>query len=312
MLVVVLVLAVVAGALGWWFGSGPGSYLPVPALAGKTYAQAQTALAEQQLVATKQERFDYTVRQGLVISSNPGSGTRLDKGTVVAVLVSLGPQPHKIASLAGDSEGDARNALTSARVDVASTDKKVFSSSAPANSVMVVTVKPRSGGKAFDCTKGCTVHEGDAATLTVSVGAVPSVAGLSVDAATQKLTSVGLQVSSQTIQQNSSSVPKGTVIGMGDRPGGGNWIPGDTATLIVSKGPQLFSVPSVIGSTRDDAKQTLINAGFQVSYNPLWDAVVNGLTKVAAQSPDSSAICSSDATMCAKGSTIDLTITGSF
>ncbi|KHK96934.1 serine/threonine protein kinase [Microbacterium mangrovi] len=312
LMAVVLVLAVLAAALGWYYGSGPGSYLPVPDLTGKTYSQAQAALAEQQLVATRQERFDYSVAKGLVISSNPGAGTPLDKGTKVAVLVSLGPQPHKIGSLAGDSEGDARNALTSARVEVASTDRKLFSSSAPANSVMVVSIKPRGGGTAFDCTNGCTVHEGDAATLTVSVGAVPSVAGLSVDAATQKLTGVGLKVSGDTVKQSSSSVPKGDVIGMGDRPGGGNWRPGDTVTLIVSTGPPLFAVPSVVGMTRDDAKQKLTDNGFQVSYNPLWDAVVNGLTKVDGETPDGSAICNSDGTMCAKGSTIDLTITGSF
>ena len=311
-LLLVVVLAAAAGGIGWWFGSGPGSYLPVPVLVGKTYAQARVALAEQQLIATRQERFDLHVREGLVIGSNPQAGTRLDKGTSVAVVISLGPQPHDIPSLGGDSETDARAQLAGAKLTVAGNDAQLFSNDVSAGDVIRVEVTPRGRTKSIDCTDGCRVHEGDSAALTVSVGSVPSVAGMTVDQATRTLTTAGLLVSPQEQQQFSGSVAKGTVIGMADRPGGGSWKPGDTATLIVSKGPQLFSVPTVVGKTRDQAKQLLANAGFQASYNAFWNFPGDSSTRVTGQSPDSSATCNADGTMCARGSTIDLTITGSF
>ena len=310
-LLLVVVLAVVAGGIGWWFGSGPGSYLPVPVLAGKTYAQARTALAEQQLVATRQERYDLDIRKGLVIGSNPGAGTRLDKGTSVAVVISLGPQPHDIPALGGDSETDARSQLAGAKLTVSATDTKLFSSDTAAGDVIRVKITPRGGTKSVDCTDGCRVHEGDAAVLTVSVGSVPSVAGMTVDQATQTLDRAGLVVSPQQDEQYSDSVPKGTVIGMADRPGGGSWKPGDTATLFVSKGPQLFRVPNVVTKTRDEAQQILANAGFQVSFESFWNGFPDAATKVVGEDPGDGAQCNGDGTMCARGSTIHITISAS-
>ena len=90
------------------------------------------------------------------------------------------------------------------------------------------------------------------------------------------------------------------------------WKAGEAATLIVSTGPQLFAVPPVVGRTRDEAKQLLANAGFQASYNAFWNFPGDSSTKVTGQNPDSSATCNADGTMCARGSTIDLTISGSF
>ena len=63
---------------------------------------------------------------------------------------------------------------------------------------------------------------------------------------------------------------------------------GDTIVLDISKGPQLFPVPNVVGMTRDQAKKALTDAGFVPEYSSFWDAVPDGLTKVQSQSPDSS------------------------
>jgi serine/threonine-protein kinase len=99
---------------------------------------------------------------------------------------------------------------------------------------------------------------------------------------------------------------------MAARSGGGWWRPGDTTTLVVSKGPQLFAVPDVVGKTRDEARQTLESAGFGVDYNGFWNAVINAVTKVTAQQPAGGSTCAANGTRCARGTTIELQITGSF
>jgi eukaryotic-like serine/threonine-protein kinase len=127
--------------------------------------------------------------------------------------------------------------------------------------VISAAVTPRGGSSAVDCSKGCTVHEGDAAVLTVSKGPVPDVAGLSVGDATSTLTGKGLKVSTTQDQQFSNDVDKGKVIGIDARSGGGDWRPGDTVTLMVSKGPQPIAVPNVAGQSLKDAMDALSKAG---------------------------------------------------
>jgi eukaryotic-like serine/threonine-protein kinase len=152
--------------------------------------------------------------------------------------------------------------------------------------VLSVAVTPRGASSATDCSNGCTVHEGDSAVITASKGPVPDVAGMSITDATTALTGVGLQVSSTPAQEFSDSIASGTVIGIGKRAGGGNWAPGDTVTLVVSKGPQLFPVPDVTGKTLADAKRILTAAGFVPAYALYWDAVPT-IAKVTSQGPDS-------------------------
>ncbi|KLD30195.1 hypothetical protein TB15x_23590, partial [Xanthomonas perforans] len=59
--------------------------------------------------------------------------------------------------------------------------------------VLGASVIPRSGGNAIDCTQGCTVYEGDAASLVVSLGPIPDVTGDSRSQAERALDGVGLK-----------------------------------------------------------------------------------------------------------------------
>jgi len=307
---VVILLAVAAAGTGWWFGSGPGSLVAVPQVVGKTFDEAKAALAAQNLGATQKTENSLTVAEGRVISTTPKAGTRLDKRSAVTLTVSLGPAEAKLDALSGTSESDARAALGAEHIDVASKNTTYYTDD-KAGTVVGAVVHPAKGGKDVDCAKGCTVHQGDSATLSVSLGPLPSVVGKSLDDATASLEDHGIEVASHS-EEYSSSVPQGVVISMADRDGGGWWRPGDKTTLVVSKGPQLFDVPDVTGKTRDEAKSTLSEAGFSASYNGWWDAVINGVTKVTAQSPTDGSTCNSDGTMCASGTTIELKITGSF
>jgi serine/threonine-protein kinase len=257
--VLVVLAAALTGAAGWWFGSGPGSLIPVPAVAGQTFAQAQATLAKESLKAIQQDAFSEAIAVGTVIDTDPPAGTPVAKNKTVAVIVSKGPAPHDIPALAGQSADAARSVLEDAKVSVGQ-DAQVFTD-ADKGTVVSASITQRSDGKAIDCSKGCTVHEGDSGALVVSAGRLPDVSGDSVDDATRELQSVGLKVSGKTTEQYSSTVDKKKVIGIAPRDGGGNWAPGETVTLIVSKGPQPIAIPDVSGQSLDKAMAALTKAG---------------------------------------------------
>ncbi|MGC0371139.1 Stk1 family PASTA domain-containing Ser/Thr kinase [Microbacterium sp. SLBN-111] len=258
----VLLLAAGAAGTGWWFGSGPGSLVAVPDVSRMSYAEAETLLTQEQLAATQQEVNDREIPAGTTVGSDPVVNTRLDKGTVVTVFVSIGPASHDLPELAGKSAEDVNGILESAYIGVSGTTQEF--TDAGAGTVLGASVTPRAGGDAIDCTKGCTVHEGDAAALVVSLGPIPEVAGLTQAQAEKAMSDV--QLKTQTSEQYSNSVPSGTVIGINDREGGGNWRPGETVTLNVSIGPKPVLIPeNVVGMTIREAVNTLKGLGFDVN-----------------------------------------------
>jgi serine/threonine-protein kinase len=258
----VLLLAAGAAGVGWWFGSGPGSLVAVPDVSRMSYAEAETLLTQQQLAATQQEVNDREIPAGTTVGSDPDVNTRLDKGTVVTVYVSIGPASHDLPELAGKSTEEVNGILESAYIGVSGTTQEF--TDAGAGTVLGVSVRPRAGGDAIDCTKGCTVHENDAAALVVSLGPIPEVAGLTQAQAEKAMSDV--QLKTETSEQYSNSVPSGTVIGINDREGGGNWRPDDTVTLNVSIGPKPVLIPeNVVGMTIRDAVDTLKGLGFDVN-----------------------------------------------
>ncbi|MCK8477961.1 Stk1 family PASTA domain-containing Ser/Thr kinase [Microbacterium aurugineum] len=290
LLTLVLLLAVLAGGVGWWFGSGPGSLVAVPGVAGKTYDDAAAVLVDAGFVPTQKDEFSVDVDAGTVIETDPGEGTRLDKGDAVTVIVSAGPASHDLAPVAGVAVEDVRTALEEVNLELAE-DEEYFGD-LEASKVINVRITPRGGGDAFGCDDGCTVHEKDTATIQVSLGPVPDVSDLNVSQATDALTSKGLKVNQENIYQSSESIGKDRVIGIADRSEAGPWRPGDTVQLIVSQGPPLFDVPDVSGMTRDEATKALGDAGFKWAYtsntglpDSVWDLFANENTNVESYSP---------------------------
>ncbi|MFT4211068.1 MAG: Stk1 family PASTA domain-containing Ser/Thr kinase [Microbacterium sp.] len=280
LITIVLLLALLAGGTGWWFGSGPGSLIGIPSVAGLSFDDAAAAITAAGLTPEYGEEYSVEVATGLVIRTEPGDGERVDKAATVRVVVSLGPAPHDIAALSGMTLAQATAALQAASVTVG--DPQYEFTTADSGTVTAASVTPQGTSTPVDCTGGCTVHEGDSATLTVSKGALPDVTGMSVADATTTLTGAGVLVTST--QEYSDTVDSGDVIGIAARDGGGNWRPGDTVTLRVSKGPELFDVPDVTGKTLTEAKQILSAAGFTAKYASYWD-VAPDVAKVVSQDP---------------------------
>jgi len=283
LIALVIVLAALAAGAGWWFGSGPGSQIPVPDVAGRSFAEAQQILAEQSLQAVQKDVFDLEVPPGVVVGTDPPAGSRLEPDSSIEVLVSQGPEPREVQGLEGISTGDARGILLGLNLLVAEPDQEFFTDAAE-GAVIAVAIAPQAGGDPVDCTQGCTALEGDTATLSVSVGSVPDVSGRDVESATEELADVNLSVAG-TVEEFSEDFDAGEVIYIADREGGGSWRPGDSVTLVVSAGPPLFAVPDIVGLTRDQAKAALTQAGFDYEYATLWDAVLDEITEVESQVP---------------------------
>lgn len=261
-LAVVILLAALAGAASWWFGSGPGSMVAVPTVAGLSFDGARVEIVKAGMLAEQRDIYSLEVPAGSAVGTDPVPGTRVDKNSMVAVLISQGPQPQTVPALNGMTSALARQTLTGLKITVTDPDQASFTD-APAGSVIGASVTQRAGGAVVDCTNGCSIHEGDTATLSVSVGAVPDVSGQSPDAATGILNKVNLQVAPDKPAEYSSSVPAGAVIRIAGRDGGGNWRPGETVTLVVSRGPEPIAVPTVVGLTIRDAIKKLEASGLK-------------------------------------------------
>ncbi|WP_425556993.1 Stk1 family PASTA domain-containing Ser/Thr kinase [Frondihabitans cladoniiphilus] len=86
--------------------------------------------------------------------------------------------------------------------------------------------------------------------------AVPSMSNVSVPDATAKLKAAGFAVSSNQVKTFDVAIPSGSVTGT--RPQGGASIQkGSTVSLVVSQGPRLLPVPTVLGTQEEGAKAAL-------------------------------------------------------
>jgi serine/threonine-protein kinase len=108
------------------------------------------------------------------------------------------------------------------------------------------------------------VDKGSDVTLIVSKGvgkvAVPNVIGKRRTAAINELRALGFEVRSPA---KFSDEPKGTVIAQ-DPDAGSKLAKGETVSITVSKGPNEFEVPLVVGLQEDEATHKLEDAGFHV------------------------------------------------
>jgi eukaryotic-like serine/threonine-protein kinase len=84
----------------------------VPDLGGMSREQAEGALAEAQLQGEFREEWsDEVPEAGMVVGQSVDAGAEVDKGTVVAVVVSRGPLTIQMPNVEGDAIGAARDRL---------------------------------------------------------------------------------------------------------------------------------------------------------------------------------------------------------
>jgi eukaryotic-like serine/threonine-protein kinase len=283
---VVLLVAGLLGAAGWYVGAGPGAYVDVPSLVGQSQQAAVKVLDARGLDHRVREVFSEDAPVGEVTATDPKAGERVRKNGTVVLDVSRGPERYAVPNVVGSSEVTARAAILAAHLGIGEVTR-AYSDKVPQGDV--VSVSP---------TAGKELRRGTRVDLVVSKGRQPievtSWVGKPADDAKAALTKDGFKVTST--EKFDEKVTKGDVISQS--PASGTGYKGDTITLVVSKGPPLVEVPDVMGQRRDDATQALTKAGFQVKVTKFLGGY---LGRVRFQSPGGGS-------KAPKGSTVTITI----
>lgn len=265
----------------WYVSMGPGADRAVPILAGASLEDAESALTSSGLEIATMEAFSEDVPEGHVISSDPGAGTVVKRGSTVRVVISKGEQLFAVPAVDGTPVAEARAALEALGFTVS--EEREFSDTVPKDAVI------RHEATADALPQGAPV------TLIVSDGPeplpIPSTVGQTREAATASLEGAGFTVSATTAY--SGSVPSGSVISQ--EPGSGTGVRGQEVSIVVSQGPEMLTVPNVFQKPEAEAKAELEAAGFTVSVvydrgTPIFGLVYQQSTAGGAQAPRDSTI----------------------
>jgi serine/threonine protein kinase/beta-lactam-binding protein with PASTA domain len=228
---------------------------PVPRLIGDTEPQARAALDRVHLKLKLGEARYSSAPSGTVISQIPQTG-RLKEGRSVSVVLSRGPQPVQVPNLTNLTQSAASAVLQTLGLKLGPVLHQ-SSMTVPAGSV--ISSSPDQG----------TLLPGQAVSIVVSTGKpiVPVPALTPASSASFAAAEAALAASHLTateVQQYSSTVPKGQVIGT--QPAAGTQVRvGSAVTVEVSKGPQLVAVPNVAQDSVSEATNALEGAGFSVT-----------------------------------------------
>jgi eukaryotic-like serine/threonine-protein kinase len=176
-----------------------------------------------------------------------------------------------VPTVLGKSKDDAAKILTDAGFQVS--QKAIPRANTPVG--RVIEQDPTAGSRA---PKGSVV----AITYTIGLGSafIPDVKGTTKADAEQQLKKAGFQTTIQN--QHSSNVKKGSVIGT-DPPAGTKLERQKTVTILVSNGPNLVQVPSVVGLDQDTADTQLRDAGLRPHFQKQESSQAKG--QVIDQSP---------------------------
>ncbi len=257
--IVIIILAMLAAAAGWFFGMGPGSPGTVPDVKNKTVAEAQQLLRTAGFQSEPRDVFDDDILAGLAVGTEPESGAEVRKFQPITLFVSKGAQLFPLPDLTGGTLDEAKTALNAAEMALGNVTE-AFDEKVPAGVVI-----------AQDPAKGTEVRHGTPVALEVSKGPqpipVPDVRGKAQDAAVKALQDAGLKAVIAPETVNDRSVPKGAVVSQ--TPANGTLIRGEAVTLTVSKGPKMVKVPSFIGKQADEAEKELKKLGFKVEINKI-------------------------------------------
>ena len=256
--------AFIGGALLWW-GTRPAAPeliavedvrgLEVPAASAALIAQGLTVAAEVE------ETYDEELAEGLVVGTTPESGTEVEVGSEVGLIVSLGPAPVQMPAIIGTTLDSAQRQLEELGLVVGEVIFE-FSRVQPKDQILGATDEA-----GIPLTPGTELALKTVVNLLVSAGEVPDVTGLTLDQARSALQAVGLVGLPAGDGAFSDTVPEGSIIRM-DIPTGQPVRPGDSIPLTVSRGPELVTIPNLIGELVEEARITLEELGLSVKVRP--------------------------------------------
>ncbi len=260
-----LVLLIVVGVAAVLLLAGPRS-TTVPNVIRRTAAAARQQLQRAHLKAALSSAPSATVGRGLISSEQPAAGQRVERGSVVAIVLSTGPPSTTVPSVLGENASKAIGVLEAHHL----TPKQRYepSESTPEGDVI-----------ATDPAANASVQSGTAVSVLVSSGLprvkVPHLTGQLLSSAKEAIAEAGLSVG-QVSERVERSQPAGTVVSQSPAPSA-LARKGAPVALLVAKAPpsaQKVVVPNVLGEGKRAALRKLKAAGLEPSL-PLIELPVS-------------------------------------
>lgn len=293
-IVVLLLLIGASGTSAWWYFLGPGSYLSLPmptdvtcsadqscTVNGASWTRYKGMLRQIGISFSESEEFSDSVPKGSIVSSKPDTvGSHISKrGGSASFVISKGirqatvpPDILDATTAHGKSPLDALKSAGFSNINHnAGADE--YSIDVPENAAISVVPEP-----------GTTTNHNTSVTVVLSKGpkpvSMPDIVGSTKDSAQHQLDEA--QLTSSFTEDWSDSVDKGKVISSSEEAGAQlHW--GDPVSVVISKGPQMVTVPDVRGKNEQDASSILKALGLDVKISaPLGDLTQT----VRLQSPD--------------------------
>jgi serine/threonine-protein kinase len=226
----------------------------VPDVTNMTVPDATALLAKDGLKPGKvAQENNPTVKEGIVFGQSPPKNVQVKKGTTVDLVVSIGPARATVPDLSGMTMNDAIQEIQNAGLRYGGSSGSY--SDQPKGTVIGQT--PNANAK---------VDPNTAVSFTLSLGleqaTVPDVVGKSEADAVDQLKAAGFKVT--TTREYSSQASEGVVIST--NPSANSQVrKGARIAVTVSRGVQLFKVPTVVDMTQAEAEKKLGDAGFIVN-----------------------------------------------
>jgi len=203
---------------------GRGEEVSVPNVCNQSLDDAIQQLEEVELEGVVVERrFDQIIEEGNVIIQEPLPESRVKRGRIINLTVSLGPETIKVPYLAGISYDQGVSIVRRLGLAVARVDS-VFSDSIEPGKIVGTSPEAETG-----------VKKGDSVTLILSKGIIkrmPNIVGTQLSQAQLAIQRLGLVVGK--IEEVGGSGKKGTIIVHNPEPGR-IVNSGDTVTVMVIK-----------------------------------------------------------------------------
>jgi eukaryotic-like serine/threonine-protein kinase len=252
---IVVMLSASAALAGWYLTEG--RFTTAPDFASLSKADAERVATKSGLLIDFTDAHSETVARGSVISTKPGPGTKIEKGSTIEAALSSGPERYLMPVVVGLSESAAETAIEKAKLVVG----KVADGSSehvPAGIVLSASEQP-----------GTRLKKGTPINLVVSSGPKPipitDYQGTPYDAAVAALSAAGFRVEERSAY--SQKVAKDHVLSQD--PSSGHGAPGETITLTRCLGPKLVKVPNVQRMEVPAARKVLQEDGFRVKVQPV-------------------------------------------
>jgi serine/threonine-protein kinase len=224
------------------------SQIAVPDLVGKTLDEAEDQAGDDFEIEVQDEVEDEKPVD-TILRQDPEGG-RAEKGSTISVVV-VGTQVADVPRVVGKGPDAAEQALGDAGFEVATQQRE----SSFEEEGLVISQDP-SGGSSQEV--------GSVVTITMGTGPntveVPDLFGNTPDQAAEILAGAELELGEQT-EDLSDEVTEGQIFEQ--QPAAGADVePGSEVSVTVSTGPELSTVPDVVGLSAEEAQAELWNAYF--------------------------------------------------